>query len=131
MKKNVMELWVKALRSGEYKQGIGTLRKASTKSASDEYCCLGVLCDISKRGAWNPPGMTGVREYLVGGDRIGGLVPYKVRDWAEMKSSNGTRSGEYAPPLYQLNDSKGGPSGGRNHTFQEIADIIEKEWESL
>lgn len=33
--------WVEALRSGKYRQGIGQLR-----NSSDEYCCLGVLCDI-------------------------------------------------------------------------------------
>ena len=34
--------WVQALRSGEYHQGHGRLKNA------DEYCCLGVLCDIQK-----------------------------------------------------------------------------------
>lgn len=35
--------WVKALRSGEYKQAHGRLRDG------DSFCCLGVYCDI--RGA--------------------------------------------------------------------------------
>jgi hypothetical protein len=34
--------WLKALRSGEYKQGHATLRHID-----DTYCCLGVLCDVS------------------------------------------------------------------------------------
>lgn len=33
--------WVAALRSGKYEQGQSCLR-----SGGDEYCCLGVLCDI-------------------------------------------------------------------------------------
>lgn len=33
--------WVDALRSGKYRQGVGVL-----KNANEEYCCLGVLCDI-------------------------------------------------------------------------------------
>ena len=33
-------LWVKALRSGEYKQTTGQLRK------DDGHCCLGVACDL-------------------------------------------------------------------------------------
>jgi hypothetical protein len=41
--------WLTALRSGEYKQGIGVLRSAE----SDSYCCLGVLCDISELGTWH------------------------------------------------------------------------------
>lgn len=32
--------WVEALRSGEYKQGRGSLCKG------DSYCCLGVLCEV-------------------------------------------------------------------------------------
>lgn len=38
--KNECELWIAALRSGEYEQGGGVL-----KSVKNEYCCLGVLVD--------------------------------------------------------------------------------------
>lgn len=41
MQKSVKKKWLKALRSGEYKQGSGQLR------SDDRYCCLGVLCDIT------------------------------------------------------------------------------------
>lgn len=40
MKPEVKEKWLKALRSGEYKQ---TIRFLHTKEG---FCCLGVLCDI-------------------------------------------------------------------------------------
>jgi hypothetical protein len=43
MKKSVMKKWVKALRSGEYKQTKGDLQD------SKGYCCLGVLCDIAQK----------------------------------------------------------------------------------
>lgn len=33
--------WIKALRSGEYKQGIGRLKRV--RDGVPEYCCLGVL----------------------------------------------------------------------------------------
>jgi len=33
--------WVKALRSGEYKQGRLRLQRG------DSYCCLGVLCEVA------------------------------------------------------------------------------------
>jgi hypothetical protein len=36
--------WLAALRSGEYKQGRGTLCNAYDNS----YCCLGVLCETNK-----------------------------------------------------------------------------------
>jgi len=34
--------WLKALRSGDYKQGRGSLCN------KNKYCCLGVLCEIAK-----------------------------------------------------------------------------------
>ena len=38
--------WVKALRSGEYKQGQGSLHNGVG------FCCLGVLCDIEIDADW-------------------------------------------------------------------------------
>lgn len=45
--------WLKALRSGRYAQGTGTLRK------HDKFCCLGVLCDVIDSESWqeNPSGI--------------------------------------------------------------------------
>lgn len=39
--------WIEALKSGEYRQGTDGLH------IEDSYCCLGVLCDISKKGGWS------------------------------------------------------------------------------
>lgn len=36
--------WVAALRSGEYKQGTGRLRKPTADG--QRFCCLGVLCEV-------------------------------------------------------------------------------------
>jgi hypothetical protein len=41
--------WVEALRSGRYKQGRGVLR-----SSDDEFCCLGVACDLFGEEEWSP-----------------------------------------------------------------------------
>lgn len=40
--KNIKKAWIKALRSGKYKQGQGTLFFRHTKN----YCCLGVLARV-------------------------------------------------------------------------------------
>jgi hypothetical protein len=42
----VKALWVKALRSGEYKQTRQKLLRVSDADTKS-YCCLGVLCDLS------------------------------------------------------------------------------------
>ena len=41
MKKEWLDKWLAALRSGEYKQGTQIL-----KSIENKFCCLGVLCDL-------------------------------------------------------------------------------------
>ena len=47
MNKRIKKAWVKALRSGEYKQGNGQLCR------NDRFCCLGVLYDIAHDGYWH------------------------------------------------------------------------------
>lgn len=41
MKKAIKQKWVKALRSGRYRQG-----EAELKANDGTYCCLGVLCNV-------------------------------------------------------------------------------------
>lgn len=59
MKKEVAELWVKALRSGKYKQGRSALCTVvadpeNPKNKTKSYCCLGVLADIASKSTNNP-----------------------------------------------------------------------------
>jgi hypothetical protein len=48
---DLRQLWLDALRRGEYKQGKHRLR-----SRWDEFCCLGVLCDIHDSSRWTTNG---------------------------------------------------------------------------
>lgn len=43
MKEKIKTLWAEALRSGEYDQGSGCLKK---KDCTPKFCCLGVLTDL-------------------------------------------------------------------------------------
>jgi len=43
MNPKIKRRWLQALRSGKYTQGKNVLHKIK----SDEYCCLGVLCEIA------------------------------------------------------------------------------------
>lgn len=39
--------WIAALRSGEYKQGTGSLHSAGAEGEPDTYCCLGVATVVA------------------------------------------------------------------------------------
>lgn len=114
MKKSVMKKWVKALRSGNYKQG-----KDILKSSTGDYCCLGVLCDISRLGTF-------VYDYYETPWHIESIhLPREVQQWAGMR----TPSGEIKFPkgnisLITLNDTRG-------RSFKQIAAFIERNWEKL
>lgn len=41
-RKEAFEHWLKALRSGEYKQS----KEGALQDSSNRFCCLGVLCDL-------------------------------------------------------------------------------------
>ena len=107
--------WVEALRSGKYKQTTGTLRDR------DGFCCLGVLCDISKTGEW-------VKDD--GGWRYEGytdVLPKPVQQLVGLRAQNGNISRSTEPELEglsEMNDADG-------KSFAEIADVIEAEPEGL
>lgn len=106
MKKEAAQKWVEALRSGKYKQGVGMLR-----NAKDEYCCLGVLCDIN---GFSPM----YTDFY---------VPKELQSILEMKSSIGTfKSANKFQNEYNL--SKLNDDGV---SFLGIADLIEKNWENI
>lgn len=102
--------WVKALRSGEYRQGRGLLVSNSGKS----FCCLGVLADI-QGCVW-------------GTDAWGNLIPFLPKsekplsrygsDMLSPRLGAGGLSKTRQGKLAEMNDS--------NKTFKEIADYIEK-----
>jgi hypothetical protein len=44
-RKELYQIWIDALRSGQYKQGHNALRRINNKN-EQLFCCLGVLCDV-------------------------------------------------------------------------------------
>ena len=52
MKKLIKKRWLKALRSGKYKQGRELLAFRADKEEKYGYCCLGVLADIVAKDEW-------------------------------------------------------------------------------
>jgi len=128
MNPEVKALWLDALRSGEYEQGVGILNE------SGRFCCLGVLCDVAvKQGLEIDVAQHGDDDPSINGkpytsyDNEGVFLPDAVREWADL----GTSDGYIGHPvvvtgtvtndvLTALNDS-GVP-------FSKIADIIEEEF---
>lgn len=108
MNKNAKK-WVKALRSGKYKQTQYFLRNEGG------FCCLGVACDLYNSNHWD-----GAR-YLSKSSSL----PQKVADWLGLRDKCGSYDDSRIDRnLTYLNDQKG-------MAFNEIADFIEENWISL
>lgn len=141
MKKDIAKKWVKALRSGKYKQGENFLKQFNSRG-QPRHCCLGVLCelynDIMKK---NHKRTISVEEcndepildhgYVKFANKDGSL-PTVVRKWAGIKNEMGTFSyiekdayGTFktTESLADLNDS--------GKKFSTIANIIEKNIENI
>ena len=113
MNPEIKAKWVAALRSGEYTQTTGALR--SEDESGHSHCCLGVLCEISKRETGF--GVSKNLEENADEDTLGRTI----QKWAGLSfnrgatvSINGIRD-----LLTEHNDD------GR--TFLEIADAIEAQ----
>lgn len=98
MNASVKKQWVDALRSGEYKQGIHTLRRQC--EGQDQFCCLGVLCDLYSKafptaaGKWNHGITVGDMVPFVRLDSNGEeeaeleCLPPAVREWAGLETGD-------------------------------------------
>lgn len=120
MKKEIADMWVAALRSGDYKQGKGVLGR-TLPDGSEEYCCLGVLCDLA---VLETTDMVSVTEASTGIKRFNyqtETLPVLVQKWAKIATPAGRIP--FMASLAEMNDA-GTP-------FTEIADLIEKHWKDL
>jgi hypothetical protein len=140
MRKDIAMRWVKALRSGKYQQTRGALHRTKSQHDIPEgYCCLGVLADLAdKSKAKDAPNIT--RRITVDGTEIFktpeitgtiGVLPEPIIRWAGMRPNNHSGGFSVDAPndiryteLTQLNDSS-------RLTFEQIADIIEANYEYL
>jgi hypothetical protein len=146
MKADVKAQWVKDLRSGEYEQGGGHLRRDNGEGEKDQFCCLGVLCEQAVRAGVIPAPELHGQEYLYLDDKYdtyGGNVtgeafnqasslPRKVAEWAGLPRND---DGHWADDV--IIEPAGGEEDAENLSaiaandgvglpFAEIADLIEK-----
>jgi hypothetical protein len=110
---------VNALRSGRYKQGHERL-----VNEKDEFCCLGVACDISNTSLEWEEDLDGTR--TIGGETA--FLPDAIRQEYGFHSNTGTPrddrqliiNGESYRSLSAAND--------RGVSFKDLADYIEQNW---
>ena len=131
-----MKKWVKALRSGKYKQGRGVLKH--NRENKTFHCCLGVLCEIyndqmrqNKKKTLSIEIQNGIYHF----NKNPADLPTIVKKWAGLETSTAdftenmgrttlaTASLKYIS-LAEINDDHG-------YSFKKIANIIEKNWENL
>lgn len=124
-------VWVAALRSGDYTQGKSVLHRKV--EGRDQFCCLGVLCDLAAKAGVVASANTRPRcecESCQGNviqvyDGHDDFLPPVVYQWAGLPNGNPSTSVELDDPdvpstLSYLNDN--------GKTFEEIAAIIEREF---
>lgn len=115
--------WLKALRSGEYKQGEAALRKEANDGI-EKFCCLGVLCDLVEPNQWRRVAGHGFDEAVAWCNGPAGNNGIPRKDLLEKlglnrKISRSNRFGySIAEKLAYMNDN------GKN--FTEIANWIEQ-----
>ena len=112
MNKAIKEKWVAALRSGEYQQCAGALRKEHAGSP-DTFCCLGVLCDIVDSKGWRSPynTLTNKKQFVFNGMHSSNGLTNELRGTLSVNTQEEIE-------LVRLNDN------GRD--FSYIADFIEE-----
>lgn len=116
MKAKIKKLWVKALRSGEYKQATHGLTDGTG------FCCLGVLCDLHRKAMKKGPSAWQGETYH--GET--GVPSEAVIKWAGLPEADpdvkvAGMSGDQGPgvsSLAYLNDQLG-------YRFPAIAELID------
>jgi hypothetical protein len=109
MKADLKEQWVAALRSGAYRQGYKVLR-----TSSNDYCCLGVLCNLVDPSGWLALGHEGFStncyQFSHEGKRAFACLPPALMMNSDIRFHE-------LKILMKMNDS--------GSSFEEIADWIE------
>ena len=132
MRKEVAKKWIKALRSGKYKQGQEYLKYYNQKH-QPRHCCLGVLCELyNDEMKKNHKKTLSIKTDFDGSPLKNGYVkfdgkhdflPSVVRKWAGIKNRDGKINRGSYNSLAGMNDS--------GKTFKTISNVIEKNVENL
>lgn len=136
MNNEVKDLWVRALRSGEYQQGDGRL--VTFVEGQPKFCCLGVLTDLYiKRNedlVWSEPEVStrGICYSHADGQHL--LLPDSVKYWAGLRISDphvsllslSEEQKERLKPANRMSLIALSVLNDQGFSFEEIAGLIEK-----
>lgn len=114
MNEEIKKIWVKALKSGKYKQGKGKLSHAG------RYCCLGVLCSIYARE--KKIKLPNVINSV--GSCANKVLPLDVEYWASCASDPSLIYNGLDFYISSLND---GTKSRNSLNFNQIADLIKQQ----
>jgi hypothetical protein len=155
MKKNIMNKWVKALRSGKYSQCEEKLCMVDGVTGEESYCCLGVLTDLYLQDRKRQKKGPGIDNFVVYTkkdldhdcdfpkwevDDEDGLLPKEVATWAGFNTENKDyqtgcfNNGKEEIDLARLNDGNIYNSLGKlasPRSFKQIANVIEKNYKHI
>ncbi len=122
MNPEIKDAWITALRSGEFQQGTGALHVGSHGSVPEQFCCLGVLCELATRaGVVGSPQLQADGRYSYGPLLHAAYLPPEIAAWAGLDDNALPRNPKLrdTTTLSQHNDA--------GKTFEQIADIIEEQ----
>ena len=128
MKADIAKKWIKALRSGKFKQAKHKLKRVDSRGG-ESHCCLGVLCELYQQAHKRKlrERTRGIVSEFAGKDAT---LPPSVMRWAGMRTDLGEIAHHPCPDnafalltLAKLNDT--------GSSFKQIAKVIEKNAEAL
>lgn len=126
LRPEVKKKWLKALRSGKYKQTGNQLVEINDDNKPVAFCCLGVLCDVHRQSRRQKGDKWDGNSYH-GADA---LLPEKVINWAFTASSLAALEAEHGDAVDALEDPNilgttlSTYNDNRRYSFKEIADVI-------
>ena len=109
MKDEIKDKWISALECGEFEQGVGALN-----FENQEFCCLGVLCELAYREGVVSKERNG-RLLQYGKEAEDAFLPKEVMEWAGIGGKS-PRLDDH--PVVELNDGM--------MSFKEIAILIKE-----
>ena len=141
MNREIADKWTAALRSGQYSQTDGTLKKR-WEDGSCSYCALGVLVDLYAKekpdvlleSEWQD----GTVAFMTDDDTTSDSLPWPVQKWADMVDNLG-RFIRSAHPVAWESRSRGAhgqvtavsEANDVGLFFDEIADLIDQHRDTM